>query len=98
MAKATWTTKSVFTGRGGARTDGAGIVTGELTVRTTWEDGQADVTVRYSDTTKWFTLTGSPAPCQSEQDSRRLHQAVVEAVQAGGGAVVPRSVRMDGWL
>ncbi|MEU9136949.1 hypothetical protein AB0D33_13460 [Streptomyces sp. NPDC048404] len=98
MAKATWATKSVFTGRGGARTDGAGIMTGDLTVRTTWDGGQADVAVRYTDTAEWFTLTGSPAPCQSEQDSRRLHQGVVEAVRAGGGAVVSQPVWMGGWL
>ncbi|MFD5517234.1 hypothetical protein [Streptomyces sp. NPDC127066] len=73
-------------------------MTGELSVRTTWDGEQADVAVRYTDTTKWFPLTGSPAPCQSEQDSRRLHQAVVEAVQAGGGTVVPQPVRMGGWL
>lgn len=89
MVQTTWTTTGVFTGQGGARTDGAGIVTGELTVQTTWDGKQADVRVRYSGTAEWFTLAGSPVPCPSQQDSRRLHQAVVEAVRAGGGATVP---------
>ncbi|MER5474250.1 hypothetical protein ABZX90_41675 [Streptomyces sp. NPDC002935] len=57
-------------------------MTGDLTVRTTWDGRQADVAARYTGTAQWFTLTGSPAPCQSEQVSRRLHQAVVEAVRA----------------
>ncbi|MEU6510279.1 hypothetical protein [Streptomyces sp. NPDC046942] len=89
MAEASWTTTSVFTGRGGARTEEAGIVTGELTVRTTWSAGQADVAVQYSGTSQWFTLTGSPVRCPTRQDSRNLHQAVVEAVKAGDGATVP---------
>ncbi|MFF3886021.1 hypothetical protein [Streptomyces sp. NPDC001914] len=97
MARATWTTSGVFTGRGGARTVEAGIVTGDLTVRTTWDGATAEVAVRYTGTEKWFTLTGSPEPCRSEHDSRRLHQAVVEAVRVGGGAVVPQPVRMGGW-
>ncbi|WP_055492561.1 hypothetical protein [Streptomyces sp. TP-A0356] len=90
MEWASWTTKGVFAGRGGARTDEAGILTGDLTVHTTWHCGQADVAVQYSGGSQWFTLTGSPVPCPSEQDSRHLHQEVVEAVRAGGGATVPR--------
>jgi hypothetical protein len=90
MVQTTWTTTGVFTGRGGARTDGAGTVTGELTVRTTWDGKQAEVKVQYSGTAQWFTLVGSPVPCPSQQDSRRLHQAVVEAVREGGGAIVPQ--------
>lgn len=91
MARASWTTTGVFTGRGGALTDEAGIVTGELTVHTTWTGGQADVTVQYSGTSQWFTLTGSPVPCPTHRDSRNLHQAVVEAVRSGGGATVPHA-------
>ncbi|MCX2925586.1 hypothetical protein [Streptomyces sp. NEAU-W12] len=98
MAGATWTTKGVFTGRGGVRTDGTGIMTGDLTVRTTWDGGQADVSVRYTDTAQWFALAGSPVPCRSEQDSRQLHQAVVEAVRAGGGTAVPQPARRGGWF
>jgi len=90
MARTSWTTTGVFAGRGGARTDEAGVVTGDLTVHTTWDGSQADVTVRYSGTSHWLTLTGSPVPCSSERDSRDLHQVVVEAVRAGGGATVPQ--------
>ncbi|MGW2638951.1 hypothetical protein [Streptomyces sp. NPDC001348] len=97
MVRASWTTAGVFTGREGVRTDEAGSVTGDLTVHTTWNGKQADVKVQYSGTSQWFTLTGSPVPCPSRQDSRRLHQAVVEAVRAGGGAMVPQPDRLGGY-
>ncbi|MFG2602328.1 hypothetical protein ACGFT2_02000 [Streptomyces sp. NPDC048514] len=90
MVWASWTTRGVFTGRGGARTDEAGIVVGDLTVHTTWDGSECDVTVQYTDTSEWFTLTGSPVSCRTERHSRDLHQAVVEAVKTGGGATVPR--------
>ncbi|MET7381173.1 hypothetical protein ABZT08_20520 [Streptomyces sp. NPDC005526] len=89
MAWASWTTTGVFAGRGGVRTEEAGILTGDLTVHTTWDGREADVTVQYSGTSQWFTLTGSPVSCPTEQESRTLHQGVVEAVRAGGGATVP---------
>ncbi|MFI1169365.1 hypothetical protein ACH4UM_38840 [Streptomyces sp. NPDC020801] len=90
MVWASWTTTGVFAGHGGAHTKEAGIVSGDLTVHTTWDGRQADVTVQYSGTSQWFTLSGSPVPCASERDSRQLHQGVVEAVRAGG-ATVPGS-------
>ncbi|MFD9617750.1 hypothetical protein ACFWB2_10755 [Streptomyces virginiae] len=43
----TWTTTGVFTGAGGVRTDEAGIITGEVSVRTIWKDGQAHIAVQY---------------------------------------------------
>ncbi|MFE2101647.1 MULTISPECIES: hypothetical protein [unclassified Streptomyces] len=88
MVWASWTTPGVFSGRGGACTDEAGVVTGDLTVHTTWDGNEADVTVQYTGTSEWFTLTGSPAPCHSERESRNLHQAVVAAVRAGGGVTI----------
>ncbi|MBW8701135.1 hypothetical protein MBT84_16150 [Streptomyces sp. MBT84] len=90
MLWASWTTTGVFAGRGGARTDEDGIMTGDLTVHTTWDGSQADVAVQYSGGSQWFTLAGSPVPCPSEEESRHLHQEVVEAVRAGGGACVPQ--------
>ncbi|MET9016081.1 hypothetical protein ABZX74_35100 [Streptomyces olivaceoviridis] len=94
MAQTSWTTTGVFTGQGGVRTDEAGIVTGELSVHTTWDGRQANVKVQYTGTSEWFTLAGSPVPCSSQQDSRNLHQAVVEAVRAGGGTTVPQHDRL----
>lgn len=65
-------------------------MTGDLTVHTTWDGSQVDVAVQYSGGSQWFTLAGSPVPCLSEEASRHLHQEVVEAVRAGGGATVPQ--------
>ncbi|MEU9386981.1 hypothetical protein AB0D38_41245 [Streptomyces sp. NPDC048279] len=90
MVQTSWTTEGVFTGQGGVRTDEAGIVSGEMTVRTAWKGGQADVKIQYSGTSQWFTLSGSPVPCTSQQDSRTLHQEVVEAVRTGGGTALRR--------
>jgi hypothetical protein len=89
MSWASWTTSGVFAGSGGVRTEEAGLVNGDLTVHTTWSDGQAAVAVQYSGASDWFTLAGSPVPCPSEEASRSFHQSIVEAVRAGGGATVP---------
>ncbi len=89
MSWASWTTSGVYTGTGGVRTEEAGILSGDLTVHTTWFDGQASVAVQYSGSSDWFTLVGSPVPCPSEEESRSFHQSVVEAVRAGEGARVP---------
>ncbi|MFJ4963283.1 hypothetical protein EES43_00885 [Streptomyces sp. ADI96-02] len=89
MSWASWTTRGVFAGTGGVRSVEAGILSGDLTVHTTWIEGQASVAVQYSGSTDWFTLEGSPVPCASEEESRSFHQMVVEAVRSGAGATVP---------
>ncbi|MET9431738.1 MULTISPECIES: hypothetical protein [unclassified Streptomyces] len=90
MTWASWTTVRVFAGRGGVSTDTVGVITGELDVHTTWVDGEARVAVQHSGASDWFPMSGSPVPCSSEEASRVLHDAVVEAVRSGGGATVPR--------
>ncbi|MEV6652278.1 hypothetical protein [Streptomyces sp. NPDC051219] len=87
MAWASWTTSGVFAGPGGVPTAEADMISGDLTVHTTWSDGQAQIAVQFSGSSDWFTLVGSPLPCPSEEDSRDLHQGVVEAVRAGAAAV-----------
>ncbi|MFF7178542.1 hypothetical protein [Streptomyces sp. NPDC008121] len=89
MSWASWTTAGVYTGRGGVLTDEAGALTGDVTVHTTWADGEARVAVQYSGASDWFTMSGSPVPCSSEPESRDIHEAVVEAVREGNAAVVP---------
>ncbi|MEO3975010.1 hypothetical protein [Streptomyces sp. CAU 1734] len=89
MSWASWTTTGVYSGSGGVLTVEVGILSGDLTVHTTWAAGEARVAVQYSGASDWFTMAGSPTPCRSEEDSRTLHQAVVQAVEDGGGATVP---------
>ncbi|MFF5447244.1 hypothetical protein [Streptomyces sp. NPDC012888] len=92
MNWASWTTRNVFAGRGGVRTVEAGILTGALDVHTTWteDDRLAHVAVQYSGASEWLRLAGSPASCPSESASRVLHDAVIDAVRAGGAAALPR--------
>ncbi|MFD6418687.1 hypothetical protein [Streptomyces sp. NPDC060194] len=89
MDWASWTTTGVISGHGGVRTDELGVLTGDLTVHTTWSDGEVRVSVQYSGASEWFTVSGSPAGCESERASRDLHEAVVEAVRGDTTAVVP---------
>ncbi|MEU0369719.1 hypothetical protein ABZ070_05540 [Streptomyces sp. NPDC006283] len=96
MTWASWTTRNVYTGRGGALSEEAGVMTGNLTVHTTWADGTAHVALQFTGATDWFTMTGSPTPCPSEEASRALHDAVVQAVRNGTGAVVPPSTAYEG--
>ncbi|WUL61872.1 hypothetical protein OHS16_29230 [Streptomyces sp. NBC_00344] len=80
---ASWTTTGVLTGAGGIRTVEVGALSGDLTVHTTWIDGLAEIAVQYSGALDWFTLVGSPVPCPSREESRSLHQAVIEAIREG---------------
>ncbi|WP_443042713.1 hypothetical protein [Streptomyces sp. NBC_00344] len=52
-------------------------------MHTTWIDGLAEIAVQYSGALDWFTLVGSPVPCPSREESRSLHQAVIEAIREG---------------
>ncbi|MFC9458778.1 hypothetical protein ACFRAI_40895 [Streptomyces sp. NPDC056637] len=90
MAWASWTTPGIYTGRGGVRTDEVGVITGNVTVHTTWDGQEADVSVQYTGTLEWFTVAGSPVPCRTERHSRNLHQAVIEGIKAGSGTSIPR--------
>lgn len=85
---ASWTTVNVFAGTGGVRTVELGVLTGNLSVHTTWTGSEAVVAIQYSGGSDWYTMAGSPVPCRSEEESRALHQLAVEAVQEGGGAVL----------
>ncbi|MEV8456317.1 hypothetical protein AB0467_28815 [Streptomyces sp. NPDC052095] len=89
MTWASWTTCGVFSGHGGVLTEEVGVLSGDLTVHTTWAEDTAQITVQYSGAIDWFTMVGSPVACCSEEDSRRLHDAAVQAVRNGAAATVP---------
>ncbi|MFI9275660.1 hypothetical protein ACIGXM_33885 [Kitasatospora sp. NPDC052896] len=82
---AAWTTKHLNSGPGGVRTVEVGVMTGDLTVHTTWTGSEAVLTVQYTGALDWHTLEGSPLPAGDENTARALHQHAVEAVKAGGG-------------
>lgn len=80
----------VTAGPGGVMTDDVGVITGDLTIVTTCRgDGRADVLVQYTGAEEWYTLTGSPVPVPPA-GLHTLHDAVLAAARAGGGAEVPR--------
>ncbi|MET9535748.1 hypothetical protein ABZY02_35225 [Streptomyces sp. NPDC006649] len=79
----------VTAGPGGAMTDEVGVITGDLTVRTTQlADRLIGVTVQYTGAEEWYTLTGSPAAVPDE-GLEGFHEAVLAAVALGGEATVP---------
>ncbi|MEU2158835.1 hypothetical protein ABZ532_28140 [Streptomyces sp. NPDC019396] len=82
---ATWTTQGIIAGSGGVMTTEGGPITGDLTVHTTWIDGQAQVTVQHTGASEWYGLEGSPVAASDERAARHVHQAAVEAVKEGGG-------------
>jgi hypothetical protein len=86
---ATWTTQGILAGHGGVQTAEVGCITGDLTLHTMWIDGEARLTIQYSGSLDWFTVDGSPVKAADEATARNVHQAMVEAVKAGGGARAP---------
>ncbi|MGC1214962.1 MAG: hypothetical protein WA890_27345, partial [Micromonospora sp.] len=48
----------ITTGPGGVMTDEVGVVTGELTLRTEYADGQVTLHVQYKDADEWYVVTG----------------------------------------
>ncbi|SEO28913.1 hypothetical protein [Actinacidiphila rubida] len=84
-----WTTQGILSGTGGVDTVEIGPVHGDLTLHTTWVDGQAVLSVQYTGATDWFTVTGSPVSAATERQARDIHQRMVEAAQSGGSATAP---------
>ncbi len=77
---ATWTTQSIISGPGGVTTVEVGPISGDLTVHTTWVDGEARLTVQY------LSLIHISA---DETTARAVHQAMVNAVKTGKGSRAP---------
>ncbi|MBX7552068.1 hypothetical protein [Streptomyces sp. NPDC004232] len=76
----------VTAGPGGALTDEAGVLTGELTVATILRpDGHsARVAVQPFDSDNWYTLSGSPAPVPAGQLAA-YHRDLLGRIRRGGG-------------
>ncbi|MBL1086917.1 hypothetical protein JK359_33975 [Streptomyces actinomycinicus] len=76
----------VTAGPGGAMTDEAGIITGDLTVATILRsDGHSvRVAVQHSGSDTWYTLTGSPAPVPARQLAA-YHRDLLGRIRRGGG-------------
>ena len=75
------------TGPGGAMTEEVGVITGDLTIRTTRRaDNRAAIAIQYTGADEWYTLTGSPVAL-ADGGLEEYHHRVLDAVEAGGEAV-----------
>jgi hypothetical protein len=58
-------------------TDEVGVVTGDLTLRTEYADGQVTVHVQYKDADEWYVVTGGRARLKDPADADAVHQIVL---------------------
>jgi hypothetical protein len=79
-------TSDITAGPGGVMTDEAGVVTGDLTVRTEVDDkGKVDVKVQYKDAAEWYTVTGAKATLHDPKDVDAVHAIVVALLNRPAG-------------
>lgn len=64
-------------GPGGVMTDEVGVVTGELTLRTEWANGQVTLRVQYKDADEWYVVTGGKAALADPAGLDAVHTIAV---------------------
>jgi hypothetical protein len=67
----------ITAGPGGVMTDEAGVVTGELTLRTEWAGGQVTLRVQYKDADEWYAVTGGRVPLADPSGLDAVHTVAV---------------------
>jgi hypothetical protein len=71
-------TTDIKAGPGGVMTDEAGVVTGDLTLRTELDAGkEATVHVQYKDADEWYTVTGGHCTLAAAEDVDAVHTLAV---------------------
>ena len=70
-------TTNIVAGPGGVMTDEAGVVTGDLTLRTELANGQLVTRVQYKDAAEWYTVTGARAELADPKDLDAVHAIAV---------------------
>jgi hypothetical protein len=71
-------TTDILPGPGGVMTDEAGVVTGDLTLRTELsEAGEAVLSVQYKDAEEWYAVTGGRAKLTDPADLDAVHTIAV---------------------
>ncbi|RKN42791.1 hypothetical protein [Micromonospora endolithica] len=70
-------TADLVAGPGGVMTDEVGVVTGELTLRTEWADGQVTLSVQYKDAEEWYAVTGGRAALADPAGVDAVHTIAV---------------------
>ncbi|MEV7181029.1 hypothetical protein [Kitasatospora sp. NPDC093679] len=82
-------TKGIPAGPGGVMTEEVGVITGNLTLRTTRQGDQAALEIQYDDADEWYTVQNSPVAIPAGKDLQAVHEAMLDAVEQGGGATAP---------
>ncbi|SDT75217.1 hypothetical protein SAMN04489716_7232 [Actinoplanes derwentensis] len=70
-------TTDIVPGPGGVMTDEVGVVTGELTLRTEFADGEAVVRVQYKEAEEWYVVTGGRVKLADPTDLDAVHTLAV---------------------
>ncbi|MQS17621.1 hypothetical protein F7Q99_36900 [Streptomyces kaniharaensis] len=82
-------TAGIPAGPGGVMTVEVGVITGDLTLRTTWDGQQALLAVQYDGADEWYTVEGAPVPASTAAAAQAVHEAMADAVRRGGAATAP---------
>ncbi|NUP77506.1 MAG: hypothetical protein HOV96_08150 [Nonomuraea sp.] len=67
----------IVPGPGGVMTDEVGVVTGDLTLRTTLEGTNAQTSVQYKGADEWYKITGGAVTLVAPDDLKAVHQLAV---------------------
>jgi hypothetical protein len=70
-------TSDITAGPGGVMTDEAGVVTGDLTLRTEYADGHVTLRVQYKDADEWYAVTGARVPLADPAALDAVHTVAV---------------------
>ena len=66
---------------GGVMTDEAGVITGELTLRTELSGATVTLRVRYKDAEEWYAVTDGTATLKDPADLDAVHALAVALLQ-----------------
>ncbi|MFC8846488.1 MULTISPECIES: hypothetical protein [unclassified Micromonospora] len=70
-------TTDLVAGPGGVMTDEVGVVTGALTLKSAYADGQVRLTVQYKDADEWYAVTGGSAELADPAGLAAVHAIAV---------------------
>ena len=78
-------TSDITAGPGGVMTSEVGVVTGELTLRTSVDGGEVTVQVQYKGADEWYTVQGAKARLASPEDLEAVHTIAVALLNRPSG-------------
>ncbi|NYT92626.1 hypothetical protein [Salinispora sp. H7-4] len=75
----------IVPGPGGVMTDEVGVITGELTLRTDYLDGQVTLRVQYREADEWYVVTGGRATLPDPAGLGAVHAIAVALLHRPDG-------------